>query len=81
MSLVVSSGPVTLDIRPLSPYQQQLIAAITSLKSQSWSDRQIATHFNDTGYLTPRGRRWLPQSVFSMRKKYMRRVERFGGSW
>jgi hypothetical protein len=79
MSLVVSSGPVTLDIRPLSDYQQELIDTVLSLRSQGWNDRQIANHFNETGYLTPRGCRWVPQSVFSMRKKYQKRLERIGG--
>ena len=78
MSLVVSSGPVTLDIRPLSAYQQELISTVLSLRSQGWTDRQIANHFNETGYLTPRGHKWFPQSVFSMRKKYQIRLERIG---
>jgi hypothetical protein len=78
MSLVVSSGPVTLDIRPLSAYQQKLISTVLSLRSRGWNDRQIAKHFNETGYLTPRGCKWVPQSVFSMRKKYAKRIERLG---
>ena len=79
--LTVSSGPVTLDIRPLSAYQQQLIDTILTLRSLGWTDRQIANHFNETGYLTPRGRRWIPQSVFSIRKKFRARLERLGGEW
>ncbi len=75
----VSSGPVTLDIRPLSAYQQELISTVLSLRSQGWNDRQIANHFNETGYLTPRGCKWVPQSVFSIRKKYQKRLERLGG--
>ena len=78
-ALIVSSGPVTLDIRPLSAYQQQLIDTILLLRSRGWTDRQIANHFNETGYLTPRGRRWVPQSVFSIRKKWRARLERLGG--
>ena len=74
----ISSGPVTLDIRPLSDYQQQLVETILSLRSRGWSDRQIGNHFNETGYLTPRGHRWSPQSVFSIRKKYQARLERLG---
>ena len=81
MFLVVSSGPVTLDIRPLSEYQQELISTVLSLRSQGWNDRQIAKHFNETGYLTPRGHRWFPQSVFSMRKKHQIRLERIGGEY
>ena len=79
--LCVSSGPVNLDIRPLSAYQQQLIDAILTLRSRGWTDRQIANHFNETGYLPPRGHRWIPQSVFSVRKKYRIRLERLGGGW
>jgi hypothetical protein len=79
MSLIVSSGPVTLDIRPLSAYQQELISTVLSLRSQGWNDSQIAMHFNESGYLTPRGCKWVPQSVFSMRKKYQKRLERLGG--
>jgi hypothetical protein len=60
---------VNLDIRPLSPYRKQLLEAIDDLRIKSWSDRQIADHFNLMGWLTPRGHSWLPQSVFSMRKK------------
>ncbi len=81
MSLCVSSGPVTLDIRPMSSYQQVLIDLILSLRSRGWSDRQIANHFNETGYLTHRGCRWFPQSVFSMRKKCEMRMVRLGDVW
>jgi hypothetical protein len=77
-TLRVTIGPLTLDIRPLSPYQQSLIDIIHSLRSQSWSDRQIANYLNGSGYLTPRGHSWFPQSVFSMRKKYERRLARLG---
>jgi hypothetical protein len=79
--LSVSSGPVTLDIRPLSAYQQELMSTVLSLRSRGWGDRQIANHFNETGYLTPRGCKWVPQSVFSMRKKYEWRSDRLGGYW
>ena len=79
MSLVVGIGPLTLFIRPLSAYQQQLIDRILSLRSRGWTDRQIANHLNETGYLTPRGHRWVPQSVFSVRKKWEKRLERLGG--
>jgi hypothetical protein len=77
--LVVSSGPVILDIRPLSDYQRTLIDAVLSLRSRGWSDRHIAKHFNDAGYLTPGGHRWFHQSVYSLRKKYEARLVRLGG--
>jgi len=79
--LILCSRPVALDARPLNAYQQQLIDTILSLRSAGWSDRQIATHFNATGYLTPRGCTWLPQSLFSIRKKSQMRVERLGVHW
>jgi hypothetical protein len=80
-SFIVSSGAVNLDIRLLSVYKQTLIATVLSLTSIGWSDRQIANHFNETGYLTPRGCKWNPQSVFSMLKKYEGRLVRLGGEW
>ena len=49
MLLVVSSEPITLEIRPLSEHQLELISTILSLRSQGWSDRQIASHVNETG--------------------------------
>lgn len=79
MGLVVSSGPLVLDVRPLSAYQQDLIDTILRLRADGWTDRQIADHFNLSGMLTPRGRRWIPQSVFSVRSKWQRRLERLGG--
>jgi hypothetical protein len=79
--LILSSGPVALDIRPLSDYQQTLIDTILSLRSRGWSARQTANHFNETGYLTPRGARWLPQSVYSTRVKYEARLVILGGTW
>lgn len=79
--LIVSSGPVTLDIRPLSAYQQELISTVLSLRSRGWIDRQIADHFNETGYLTPRGCKWVSQSVFSVRKKFQKRLVRLGEDW
>ena len=48
---------------------------ILQLRSDGWIDKQIADHFNLIGWLTTRGQSWLPQSVFSMRKKYARRLE------
>jgi len=78
-SLIVSSGPVNLDIRPLSEYQKTLIDTVLSLRSRGWLDHQIAKHFNNAGYLTPRGHSFLPQSVYSIRIKYERRLERLGG--
>ncbi len=81
MPLIVSSGLLVLDIRPLSAYKQELISTVLSLRSQGWNDRQIANHFNETGYLKPRGCKWVPPECFLMRKKYKKRLERLGGTW
>jgi hypothetical protein len=67
--LIVSSGPVVLSVRPLSAYQQTLLDTIARLRSNGWNDRQIADHFNAIGWLTPRWREWIPQSVYSVRRK------------
>jgi hypothetical protein len=37
-------------------------------------DKAIAKHLNETGYLTPRGRRWLPQHVYSLRRNAEERL-------
>ena len=76
--LSLCSGPLTLDVRPLSPYQQQLFHTVQSLKTLGWTDLQIANHFNHTGWLTPRGYRWIAQSVFSLWKKHKQRLTRIG---
>jgi len=79
-SYIVRIGPVPLDIQPLSDYQQSLIDTILSLKSKGWTDSQIANHFNLTGFLTPRGHQFIPQSIFSIRKKYAIRLQRHSGN-
>ncbi len=76
----VRIGPVILDVHLLSQYQESLIATILRLRSEGWLDHHIAKYFNDSGYLTPRGCNWVPQSVFSIRRKYQRRLERLGDS-
>jgi len=55
-TLCISSGQLVLDIRPLSAHQETLARTILQLRSDGWIDRQIADHFNDIGYLTPRSR-------------------------
>ena len=74
----IDIGPLTFNVRPLSQYQESLIATILRLRSEGWLDHHIAKHFNDSGYLTPRGCSWLSQSVFSIRRKYQRRLARLG---
>ena len=74
MSLIISFVPATPYIRPLRNYQLDLTVVILSLRPRGWTDRQITNHFNETGYLTPRGCRCIPQSVFSMRNKSEKRL-------
>ena len=49
--LTVSSGPVVLSVRPLSPYQLTLLDTAAKLRSNGRNDRQIAVHFNLIGWL------------------------------
>ena len=74
--LSLCSDPLTLDIRPLSPYQHKLFHSVQSLKNLRWTDLQIADHFNQADWLTPRGHRWIAQSVFSILKKHEKRLAR-----
>ena len=74
----IDIGPLTFNVRPLSQYQESFIATILRLRSEGWLDHHIAKQFNDSGYLTPRGCSWVPQSVFSIRKKYQRKLARLG---
>ena len=74
--LSLCSDPLTLDIRPLSPYHEKLFHSVQSLKHLGWTDLQIADHFNQVGLLTQRGHRWIAQSVFSIRKKHEKRLAR-----
>jgi len=42
---------------------------ITELKSQGLGYRKTSQRLNDEGVKTPRGKHWLPQSVFSIIRK------------
>jgi hypothetical protein len=72
-TITARSQWLKLSVRKLSPYQQELIDTINRLRCDRWNDKQIADHFNQTGKLTPRGHRWFPQSVASIRKKLLSR--------
>ena len=78
---VWTSRLLTLAIPRLSAYQQQQIDAIERLRNSGWTDRQIAKYFNDRSMMTPKGKQWIAQSVFSMRTKYEKRLARVSGSW
>ena len=66
-SLIVSSGPVTVCLRPLSASRQHLIDTIPLQQAEGWADRHIANHVNETGYLPPVG-------VFFTRNGYAPRL-------
>ena len=51
----VHIGPVTLDVHPLSRYQESLITTILRLRSEGWLDHHGAKYFNELGHLIPRG--------------------------
>ena len=73
------SGPQILTAKPLNPYHRQLLTTIEQLKVDQWSDRQIAKYFNERAMLTPRGSKWVAQSVSSMRMKFQKRSARISG--
>jgi hypothetical protein len=73
------SGPLILTAKPLNPYHRQLLTTIEQLKLDQWSDRQIAKYFNERAMLTPRGSKWVAQSVSSMRTKFQKRSARISG--
>jgi hypothetical protein len=75
-ALIVSSGPVTLDIRPLTSYQEQLIDIILSLRSVGWTDSQIAAYLNDEGVTSWTVKRFYPELVFGVIRKTRRRLGR-----
>jgi hypothetical protein len=73
------SGPLILTAKPLSAYQRSLLTTIEQLKLDEWSDRQIAKYFNERAMLTPRGSKWVAQTVSSMRSKFQKRSVRISG--
>ena len=46
-----------------------LVKTIDQLYSKGLRDAQIASYLNSKNFLTPRGKIFLPQHVFSIRKK------------
>ena len=71
---IVSSGPADLSIQRLSAFQWELIDMIDRLRSKCWLDRQIAEHVNAIVWLTQRDHYWLSTGVFSVGKKYAKRL-------
>jgi hypothetical protein len=57
----------TLDIQPLSAFQQQPIDTVLSVEFRGSLDRQIANHVNETGYIMLRKRKWIPEIYFPIK--------------
>ena len=52
----------------------QLVKTIDQLYSKGLRDTQIASYLNSKNFLTPRGKTFLPQHVFSIRKKNVKHL-------
>jgi hypothetical protein len=59
-----------------SQESQDLYDRIMELRAEGLGYRRIAKRLNNEGVKTPRGKLWLPQSVFSLIKKRRIRDER-----
>jgi hypothetical protein len=60
-----------------SEHQQFLYDTILKFRDQGWSYIKISQWFNDNNILTPRGKKFIPPSVFSILKKKNISNERF----
>jgi hypothetical protein len=60
-----------------SDHQKYLFDTITKFRVEGWSYNKISQWFNDNTILTPRGKQFIPPSVFSIIKKKKISIERF----
>ena len=65
-----------LIVAPYSNYQSELHDTIQNLHNEGMGYRKIARWLNERGYLTPRGKRFFNNHVFSILKKKRLRDER-----
>ena len=62
-----------------SPYQQKIFDSIRKLHEEDgWNFKQISVWLNDNGYLSPRGKVFRENHVWSIYVKKLRSIERFG---
>ena len=81
LSLSIEIKIADLWISHYSDHQKYLFETISSFREQGWSYIKISKWFNDNNILTPRGKPFIPPSVFSIVKKKKLSNERFSRSF
>lgn len=81
LSLSIEINIADLWISHYSDHQKYLFETISNFREQGWSFIKISKWFNDNNILTPRGKQFIPPSVFSIIKKKRLSNERFSRSF
>jgi hypothetical protein len=77
LTLSIEINIADLWVPHYSEHQQYLYDTILKFRDQGWSYIKISQWFNDNNILTPRGKQFIPPSVFSIVKKKRISNERF----
>ena len=77
LALSIEFNVTDLWIPHYSQHQQYLFDTITQFRAAGWSYIKISNWFNEQNILTPRGKQFIPPSVFSIIKKKKISIERF----
>ena len=77
LTLSIEINIADLWVSHYSEHQQYLYDTILKYRDQGWSYIKISQWFNDNHILTPRGKKFIPPSVFSIVKKKKISNERF----
>jgi hypothetical protein len=78
LTLSIEINIADLWVSHYSEHQHYLYDTIVKFRDQGWSYIKISQWFNDNNVLTPRGKQFIPPSVFSIVKKKRISDERFG---
>jgi len=77
LSLSIEFNVTDLWVPHYSLHQQYLFDTITQFRAEGWSYKKISKWFNEQNILTPRGKQFIPPSVFSIIKKKKISNDRF----
>ena len=77
LSLSIEFNVTDLWVPHYSQHQQFLFETISKFRAEGWSYKKISKWFNEQNILTPRGKQFIPPSVFSIIKKKKISNERF----
>lgn len=58
-----------------SSYQREVIRVITELRGNSWTYKEVSDFLNSKGFRTPRGKKFRPNHVERMLKKYRHKIQ------